>query len=333
MKYLIILTVLIFAADSFSAASKIKDLITLKGVRKNPILGYGLVVGLNGTGDGSTEITRTSLKSLYLKLGLEPKHEVKSKNVAAVVVTADLPPFARVGQKMDLTVSSIGDSKSLAGGTLLVTPLKGGDGLIYAIASGKVSIGGLEQGKRFATTGRIPGGGIIEKELAVKFSLKDKLELRLINPDFTTAARIEKTINQNLGGLFAKAKDSATISLIVPVSYNRKVVQLMAIVENYKVNVDIPANVVINERTGTIVSGGNVTLYPVAISHGNLTIEIEGSEDKVNKTGKVIYVNKSTTLKDLAQALNSFGAGPEDLISIILALKKSGSLIGNVELI
>jgi len=333
MKYLLFLTLLIYSSGPFASATKIKDLITLKGIRHNPIIGYGLIVGLNGTGDSSTEITNSSLKSLFLKLGLEPQKEVSSKNVAAVVVTADLPPFARVGQKMDLTVSSVGNSKSLAGGTLLVTPLKGGDGHIYAIGSGKVSIGGLEQGKRFATTGRIVGGGVIEKELASKFSLKDSLEFRLSNPDFTTAARIEKTINQNLGGKFAKAKDSATITLIVPVSYNRKVVQLMAIVENYKVNVDIPANVVINERTGTIVSGGNVTLYPVAISHGNLSIEIKGSEDSGIKTGKVIHVDKKTTLKDLVEALNSFGAGPEDLISIIQALKKNGSLIGNVELI
>ncbi|RLA65102.1 MAG: flagellar biosynthesis protein FlgA [Epsilonproteobacteria bacterium] len=333
MKNLIALTIFIFSTGSFGATTKIKDLISLKGVRKNPIIGYGLIVGLNGTGDSASDITKSSLKSLYLKLGLEPQKNVTSKNVAAVVVTADLPPFARVGQKIDITVSSVGDSKSLAGGTLLITPLKGGDGIIYSIASGKVSIGGLKQGKNFATTGRVPGGGIIEKELAVKFSLKDKLELRLINPDFTTAARMEKTINQNLGGQFARAKDSATIELIVPVSYNRKVVQLMAIVENYKVNVDIPANVVINERTGTIVSGGNVTLYPVAISHGNLSIEIEGSKADGNKSEKVIYVNKSTSLKDLAQALNAFGAGPEDLISIIQALKKNGSLIGNVELI
>lgn len=199
----------------------------------------------------------------------------------------------------------------------------------------KISIGGLEHGKRFATTGRIPGGGIIEKELAINFALKDQLEFRLINPDFTTAARMEKIINQNLGGQFARAKDSTTITLIVPVNYNRKVVQLMAIVENYKINVDIPANVVINERTGTIVSGGNVTLYPVAISHGNLTIEIKSSDgkDTGDKTRKVIYLNKSTSLKDLAEALNAFGAGPEDLISIIQALKKNGSLIGKVELI
>jgi flagellar P-ring protein precursor FlgI len=333
MKYLILIGLLFCSLSSFASTTKIKDLITLKGIRKNPIIGYGLIVGLNGTGDSSTEITQSSLKSLYTKLGLEPKSDVKSKNVAAVVVTAELPPFARVGQKMDITVSSIGDSKSLAGGTLLVTPLKGGDGIIYGIGAGKVSIGGLEHGKRFATTGRIPSGGTIEKELAVPFTLKDKLELRLSSPDFTTAARIEKTINQNLGGQFAKAKDSATVTLIVPVTYNRKIVQLMAIVENYKVNVDIPANVVINERTGTIVSGGNVTLYPAAISHGNLTIEIEGSEEKASKTGKVIYVKRKTTLKDLVEALNSFGAGPEDLISIIQALKKSGSLVGNVELI
>lgn len=317
---------------SFSSTSRIKNIVTIKGVKENPIIGYGLVVGLNGTGDSSFEITNSSLKTLFQKLGLNPQNEIKSKNVAGVVVTAQLPPFARVGQKADVTISSIGDAKSLSGGTLLVTPLKGGNGVIYGIASGKVSIGGLE--KKFGTTGMVMGGLTIEKEMHSTFETQNKIRLTLNNPDFTTAARIEKTINQELGGVFAKAIDSGTLDLTIPASYNRRSVEFMALVENFKVNVDISSKIIINERTGTIVSGGDVVLYPVAISHGDLSIEVTGqAKDKESKSASTLLMESNATLKDLVEALNKFGAKPEDLISIIEALKKNGSLIGEVELI
>lgn len=328
MKNLFIILCLI-PSLSMAAGTRIKNLVTIKGVRQSPIIGYGLVVGLNGTGDSSFETTNSSLKTLFQKLGLDPQKEVKSKNVAGVVVTAQLPPFARIGQKADVTVSSIGDASSLSGGTLLVTPLKGGNGSIYGIASGKVSIGGLE--KKFATTGLVMNGLIIEKELSANFDLQNKIRLTLHNPDFTTAARIEKVINQELGGFFAKAIDSGTLDLTIPPNYNRKSVELMALVENFKVNVDIPSKIIINERTGTIVSGGDVVLYPVAISHGDLSIEIK--DEKKNSGSSTMYMESKATLKELVEALNKFGAKPEDMISIIEALKRNGSLIGEVELI
>lgn len=334
MKKTLLTLTLIFSQAAFSAPSRLKDLVTVKGVRENPIIGYGLVIGLNGTGDAGGEITNTSLKKMFEKLGLNPKSEITSKNVAAVVVTAKLPPFARVGQKIDLTVSSIGDASSLAGGTLLVTPLKGGDGNIYAVASGPLSIGGLKKGAKFATTGTIPSGATVEKEVLTEFEKKNSLRLSLNNPDFTTAARIEKVINEELGGKFASAKDSTTIDLIVPVQYERNIVQLMAIIENFKVNADRVAKIVINERTGTIVAGGDVMVSPVAISHGDLTIEVK--DDGGSKGGKpntVYYMEKGTTLNELVKSLNAFGVAPEDLISIFQTLKRDGALVGDIELI
>ena len=299
MKVCIFALSILLTTPVFAAPSRLKDIVTVKGVRENPVIGYGLVIGLNGTGDAGGEITNTSLKKMFEKLGLNPKTEITSKNVAAVVVTAKLPPFARVGQKIDLVVSSIGDASSLAGGTLLVTPLKAGDGNIYAVASGPLSIGGLKKGAKFATTGTVPGGATVEREVLTEFEKKNSLRLSLNNPDFTTAARIEKVINEELGGKFASAKDSTTIDLIVPNQYERNVVQLMAIIENFKVNTDSVAKIVINERTGTIVAGGDVMVRPVAISHGDLTVEVKGEGDaKAAKPGSVYYMEKGTTLSE-----------------------------------
>lgn len=318
------------AAQAVTKKIRLKDIVTVKGVRDNPIVGYGLVVGLNGTGDGGGEITNTSLQRMFQKLGLNPRSELSSKNVAAVIVSAKLPPFARVGQKLDISVSSIGDASSLAGGTLLVTPLKGGDGNVYAVASGSISIGGLKSGSKFATAGRISDGGTVERELEVNFDKKTALRLSLNNPDFTTAARVERTVNQELGGRYAIAKDATTVDLIIPAQYKRKVVQLMAIIENFAVHTDQVAKIVINERTGTIVAGGDITLKPVAISHGDLTIEIK-DENGQGKEVSTQYLDQKTTLNDLVKSLNALGAKPEDLISIFQTLKKNGALIGELE--
>ncbi|OIQ18250.1 MAG: hypothetical protein BM556_08285 [Bacteriovorax sp. MedPE-SWde] len=333
MKNIFIILSILLSFNSIAKMERLKEIATVKGVRDNPIVGYGLVIGLNGTGDGGGEITNTSLKRMFQKLGLNPKSEISSKNVAAVIVTAKLPPFSRQGQKIDVTISSIGDASSLAGGTLLVTPLKGGDGNVYAIANGSISIGGLKQGAKFATTGLIPQGATIEREITVNFDKKKSLRLSLKNPDFTTAARVERTINQELGGRYAAAKDATTVDLIIPVQYQRKVVQLMAIVENFKVFTDRSAKIVINERTGTIVAGGDFTLKPVAISHGDLTIEIKGEDEDGGKKASLHYLDKKTTLNDLVNSLNALGATPEDLISIFQALKRNGALIGEIELI
>lgn len=330
------LVLIMGSPPTWAADSRIKDLITIKGIRDNAIIGYGLVIGLNGTGDGGGEITDTSLKKMFQKLGLNPQKEISSKNVAAVIVTANISSFAKTGQKMDVQVSSIGDASSLAGGNLLITPLKGGDGQVYAVSSGPVSIGGLKQGAKFPTTGTIPSGATVEKEVLSDFDKKQSLRLSLNNQDFTTAARIEKVLNEELGGKFASAKDAATIDLIIPINYQRNIVQLISIIENFKVNADQSAKIVINERTGTLVVGGDIVLRPVAISHGELTIEISGEGGgggNKKKGDSLLFLEKKATLNDLVKGLNSMGATPEDLISIFQALKRNGSLNAEIEMI
>jgi flagellar P-ring protein FlgI len=314
-------------------SSRIKDLVSVKGVRDNPLIGYGLVIGLNGTGDGGGEITNASLKKMFQTLGLNTQKEIASKNVAAVIVTAKLPAFGRVGQKVDVTVSSIGDASSLAGGTLLVTPLKGGDGNIYSVASGPVSIGGLKKGAKMATTARIPDGGIVERELELSFNDKKSLRLALKNPDFTTAARIEKVLNQELGGKYATAADSSTIDLIIPPQYEKKIVELVAQVENFRVIADLAARIVINERTGTLVAGGDISLRKVALSHGDLVLEVKGGDNSSGKPQSLHLIERATTINDLVKALNAIGTSPEDLISIFQALKQNGALVADIELI
>ena len=328
-----LLSLFLFPLLVFANASRIKDLTTVKGVRDNPLIGYGLVIGLNGSGDGGGEITNTSLKKMFQTLGLNTQKEITSKNVAAVIVTAKLPAFGRVGQKIDVTVSSIGDASSLAGGTLLVTPLKGGDGNIYAVASGPLSIGGLRKGAKMATTGRIPDGGIVERELELAFNDKKSLRLALKSPDFTTAARIEKILNQELGGKYATAADSSTIDLIIPTQYEKKVVELIAQVENFRVVADAAARIVINERTGTLVAGGDITLRRVALSHGDLVVEVKGGENPSGKPQALHFIERATTISDLVKALNAIGTTPEDLISIFQALKQNGALVADIELI
>jgi flagellar P-ring protein precursor FlgI len=332
MKRLLAITLALLTIPVFSS-NRLKDIVDIKGVRDNPLVGYGLVIGLNGTGDGGGEITNNSLKKMFQTLGLDPVTEVSSANVAAVIVTAKLPAFGRIGQRVDVTVSSIGDAKSLAGGTLLVTPLKGGDGKVYSVASGALSIGGLRQGAKFATSGYIPNGASIEKEVESAFNKKKSIRMSLKSPDFTTAARVVKTINENLGGKFANASDSATIDLIVPANYERKVVNLVAIVENYRVHQDNKAKIVINEKTGTIVAGGDIRLNKVAISHGDLVLEVGEDGKKLNKPGALFMIEKKTTLKDLVGALNAIGTSPEDLISIFQALKRNGALFADLEFI
>lgn len=318
--------------SAVASTSRLKDLVTVKGVRENALIGYGLVIGLNGTGDGGGEITNTSLKKMFQTLGLNPQKEVTSKNVAAVIVTAKLPAFGRTGQQLDVVISSIGDASSLAGGTLLVTPLKGGDGQVYATAHGSLSIGGLEKGKKLATTARIPSGGTIERELELSFNDKKAVRLSLNNPDFTTAARVERTINQELGGKYATASDATTIDVIIPTSYERKVVELLANIENFKVISDVHAKIVINERTGTLVAGGDIVLKKAALSHGDLVVEVKGGQEGSNKA-HVHLLEQSTTINDLIKALNAIGTTPEDLISIFQALKRNGSLVADIELI
>jgi flagellar P-ring protein FlgI len=330
----ILLVSLLAFSSAYAVNGRLKNLVSVKGVRENPLVGYGIVIGLDGTGDDGGEMINGTLKKMFQKLGLNPQKQFASKNIAAVVVTASMQPFARIGQQVDVTISSVGEASSLAGGTLVVTPLKGGDGNIYAIASGPVSIGGLENGKKFPTTGVIPSGAIIEKEVQTNFHKKKSLRLSLNNPDFTTAARIQKILNRELGGKYASARDATTVDLIVPNHYQREVVSLLAIIENFKVHTDTHAKIIINERTGTIAAGGDIRLNPVAISHGDLTIEVQGSEGGEGKgSNSLYYVKQKTSLGDLVQALNAMGATPDDLIAILQTLKKNGALIAEIEII
>ncbi len=267
------------------SAIRLKDLTDIKGVRKNQLVGYGLIVGLAGTGDGKdSKFTFQSLASLLERMGVtvDPKKIQKVANVAAVMVTANLPAFGRVGTQMDVTVSSIGDAESLTGGTLLVTPLRAANGKVYAAAQGPVNTGGYSVSgnaakvtKNFPTVGRIVSGATIEREIPNDFMGKGVLALTLPNPDFTNATRIAKVINRAFNGNMAKTIDAGTIEVSVPKNYRGNTVGLVAMIEQLEVIPDQSSKVVINERTGTVVIGENVRLSTVAIAHGNLSIEIK----------------------------------------------------------
>jgi flagellar P-ring protein precursor FlgI len=310
-------------------SARLKDLASVKGVRENILIGYGIVVGLKGTGDSSTDITGQSLSRLFGKLGLDIQNNanVKSKNAAAVIVTAKLPPFARVGSQLDVTVSSIGDAASLEGGMLLVTPLRAGDQNVYAVAQGAVSIGSVIDGssKNFPTVGRVVAGATIEKDLDNNFAAKRNFRLALHSPDFTTAARAVTVINGELGGKFATARDSGTIDIVVPFNYEGNSVELLALLENININVDGKARVVLNERTGTIVMGEQIHISPIALAHGDLAIEVKGAA-KGAKPERFTEFKPGATVSDLVKALNALGVQPKDLTAIFQSLKEAGAL-------
>ncbi|MCM2279999.1 MAG: flagellar basal body P-ring protein FlgI [Oligoflexia bacterium] len=322
------------ALPESAQAARIKDIATVKGVRENILIGYGIVVGLKGTGDSSADVTGQSLGRLFNKLGLDVQgNTVKSKNAAAVIVTAKLPPFARVGNPLDVTVSSIGDATSLEGGVLLVTPLRAGDQNVYAVAQGPMSIGGVADGttKNFPTVGRVVSGATIEKDVDINFAGKKNFRLSLHNPDFTTAARIAALINGELGGKFANARDSGTVDIVVPFNYDGNSVELLATLENVNVNVDSKAKVVLNERTGTVVMGSGVSILPVAISHGDLAIEVRDAA-KGAKPQRVMELKSAPNVSDLVKALNALGVQPKDLTAIFQTLKQVGALQADVEI-
>jgi len=345
------------------AGSRLKDIANLQGVRENQLVGYGLVVGLDGTGDGgSNKFTTQSLATMLnnLGVGIDPT-QVNVKNVAAVIVTAYLPPFARMGAKMDILVSSMGDAKSLKGGTLLLTPLKGADGKVYAVAQGPVTIGGFSfesagasEKKNHPTVGTIPGGATIERELPFDFSNIPFLAYSLTVPDFTTASRVTRAINRRLQGNFATAADSGTVKVEVPESFKGNVVSLVAELESLRVDTDRSARVVVNERTGTVVIGEDVRVSTIAIAHGGLTISIqpdaivsqpapfsegetvvvptpEVQAEEVN--GKLAVVPGGVPIRDLVKALNAIGVSPRDLIAVFQAIQASGALQAELEII
>lgn len=333
------LTLFLGVLMSFSAqGARLKDIAEIKGVRDNILIGYGIVVGLKGTGDSSADVTSQSLGRLFDKLGLEVKNSagIKSKNAAAVIVTATLPAFARAGNKIDVTVSSIGDASSLEGGQLLVAPLRAGDQNVYAVAQGSVSIGSIADGttKNFPTVGRVVMGASIEKDVDTNFSSKRSLRLTLHSPDFTTAARLAVLINGELGGKYASARDSATIDLVVPFNYEGNSVEFMAAIENINVNVDTKAKVVLNERTGTVVMGEKITITSVAIAHGDLTIQVGGTgASSASKGGHVAELKSGSSVSDLVKALNTLGVQPKDLTSIFQTLKSMGALQAELEIL
>ncbi len=335
MKNLFLFAVAIISLAPVAEAARLKDVVRIKGVRENVLVGYGLVVGLKGTGDSGAEVTGKALLRMFNKMGFAIESDVKSKNVASVVVSAKLPPFARAGTKVDVTVSSVGDAASLEGGMLLVTPLRAGDQQIYAVAQGTVSLGTLaDGGAKFQTAGRVAAGAIVEKELPGEFASKKTLRLTLDDPDFTTAARVVRTINSELSGKYANAVDNATIDLIVPFSYDGNAVELMAVLENLTVQTDTRAKVVINERTGTVVAGGRVRIRNVALSHGDLSIQVGGGGGGKKGDGKkVLEIQNTTNVGDLVKILNEMGTAPKDLTAIFQSLKAAGALEGELEVL
>lgn len=336
-------------------AARIKDIANVRGVRSNQLLGYGLVVGLKGTGDSPLEFTNQSFKRMLDKMGVKlTSEQISGKNVAAVIITADLPAFARSGNKLDITVSSIGDAASLKGGVLIQTPLKGGDQQVYAVAQGPVMIG--EGGH--TTVARVPQAAMIEKDAADDFSQKQMFRITLHDSDFTTSARVAKTINLDLGGQYASAIDGGTVDVVVPFSYKGKGVELMAGIESLPIETDSKARVVINEKTGTVVIGENVRVKRVAISHGDLTVKVNtptlnmggaalrgpaSTSSSANAPGQAPAESKekarigmmdgSSNVGDLVRALNQFGVSPKDLISIFQNLKSAGALEAELEIL
>jgi flagellar P-ring protein precursor FlgI len=330
-----LIVVLVGCVISFSAhAARVKDIANVRGVRDNQLIGYGIVVGLKGTGDSKSEFTNKSIARMFDKLGvkLEDK-DVASKNVAAVIVTATLPPFARAGNKLDITVSSIGDSSSLAGGTLLQSPLRAADQNIYAVSQGSLLVGtGADS---HSTVGRIPNGAIIERDVAEDFTSRKMFRLTLHNPDFTTAARLAKKINLDLSGKYATAKDAGTVDIIVPFAYEGKAVELLASIETLEVTPDSRARVIVNEKTGTVVIGENVRISRIAISHGDLSVKVgaSSSKSKGQSGDRVAVLDTGTSVGDLVKAMNALGVSPKDLITVLQNIKAAGALQGELEIL
>ena len=342
------LCALAFASFVFSA--QIKDIANIVGVRDNQLIGYGLVVGLNGSGDGSSsEFTIQSLSNMLqsVNVKINPK-DIKSKNTAAVMVTAKLPPFARQGDKLDISISSIGDAKSLQGGTLLMTPLKGVDGEIYALAQGALTLGGKGAGNH-VTAGTVFGGALVEREVAYEIYNQDAFFLSLKESNFAAASNVQNAINLNAGGELAVALDSRTVRVARPSDAN--MIDFIAGILSIDVDYKALDKIIIDEKTGTIVSGINVAVDPVVITHGDITIKIEpNAYDEIDpqdrsvvdiRDGVAVDANSNrllingdkTTVASIARALNKLGASPSDIIAVMENLKRVGAIHVNLEVI
>jgi flagellar P-ring protein precursor FlgI len=345
-----------------SATSRIKDLANIEGVRQNQLIGYGLVVGLNGTGDTLNNIpfTKQSLQAMLERLGVNIRGAtIRTGNVAAVMVTANLPAFGTQGTRIDVTVSSLGDAKSLQGGTLLVTPLLGADGNVYAVGQGSVAINGFQAEGEAAkitrgvpTVGRIANGAIIEREIDFALNRLNQVRLALRNADFTTAKRIAAAINDFIGTNTAEPLDSSTVQINVPRQYNGNVVSLLTELEQLQIEPDLAAKIVIDERSGIIVMGRDVRVSTVAVAQGNLTVTISetpqvsqpapfsrGQTRVVPRTRigvqedgkKFAVVREGVSLQQLVDGLNALGIGPRDLIAILQAIKAAGAIQAEIE--
>jgi len=357
---------LVLAPFQALAFSRVKDLVEVEGIRDNMLVGYGLVVGLNGSGDSlkNAPFTQQSLQTMLERLGVNTRGTtMQTKNVAAVMVTANLPPFAAQGTRIDVSVSAMGDAKSLQGGTLLVTSLFGADGQIYAVGQGPVAIGGFTAGGDAAsvtrgvpTAGRIANGAIVEREIGFNLSAQHSLRLSLRNPDLTTASRIAGAINSYMGGGIAEAVDPATVRLTVPDGYPHGVMGMLTDLEQVKVDPDETARVVIDEQSGVIVMGADVRISTVAIAQGNLTIRVTetpqvsqpapfsntGTTTTVPRTqvqiddgkgNKMAVLHEGVSLQSLVDGLNALGVGPRDIISILQAIKAAGALQADIQVI
>ena len=364
---LVIATLLLLGLAAPAAAqSRIKDIVDFEGVRDNMLVGYGLVVGLNGTGDSlnNAPFTQQSLVGMLERLGVNTRDELaslKTENVAAVIVTATLPPFARQGTRIDVSVSSLGDSESLLGGTLLVTPLLGADSEVYAVSQGQLVVNGFSATgdgetvvKGVPTSARVPNGAIVERELNFDFAGMQTVQLHLRNPDFTTARRVAQSVNSFLGGAAAVANDPATVTVAVPPASDA--VALLTDIEQLRVTPDALARVVVDEQSGVIVMGENVRINTVAIAQGNLTIRITetpqvSQPNAFSNTGETTVVARTdieveeedsqrltvlesgVTLQELVDGLNALGIGPRDMIAILQTVKAAGALQAEIEVL
>lgn len=348
---------------SEAQATRIRDLCEVGGVRANQLRGYGLVVGLNGTGDSQrAAMTPQAVVAMLQRLGVQVDvSRMRVRNVAAVMVTAELPPFARNGSRIDVTVASLGDASSLHGGVLLQTPLLAADNNVYAVAQGPLVVSGFAAGgsggsqeiRNVPTTARVPSGAMIERELGHEMTQEGELRLALRSPDFTTASRIATAINEELGGDVARPTDPGTVVLEISEDWQSRTVELMSRVEQINVNPSGQATVVINQRTGTVVVGADVTLSECALAHGGLSVRIREQVsvsqpgalsssgetavvsntevEAVEEEGRVMRLAQTSTVADLVQVLNSLGVNPRDLVAIFQALHQAGALQARVE--
>lgn len=352
-------------STAYAKTSRIKDIVNIESVRDNQLIGYGLVVGLNGTGDslGNSPFTQQSLIAMLERLGVSVAGQnLNTGNVAAVMVTATLPPFSNQGSRIDVNISSLGDANSLLGGTLLVTPLMAADSEIYAIAQGEISVSGFSvEGdaatvtQNIPTSGRIASGAIVEREIDFKLEELQSVRLALKNPDFTTSRRIAQGINGFLSASVAQAENSASVKLSLPTNYDGSIVDLITDIEQLPVQPDQPARIIISERTGVIVMGAQVRISDVAIAQGNLTVNVtetpqvsqanpfaeQGETVVVPRTdigveqgnAKLTALESGVTLQDLVTGLNRLGIQPRDIITILQAIKAAGALQADIETI